>query len=220
MRIHIGRKIEINAIAWFVTVFFVLLSGFISYCEGTFTSNGDQSQMGFINHGGMWSDLLLMPFINALLVPCFSRPNRKMLTFFIASIIIAGIVTVFLHIHWMGQHYDQYFFSHMFYIHPGEAWYQNITLAGWMHIVFMTIQLALLAMYTIFPMPSPVVWALSVIITLHIPIAVIQPGWYFTKKFWTMRNLLPAAILFVLTWLIAIAKLSKKRTGLLKGSGS
>ena len=45
--------------AWVVSVVFVAVSALVSWTEGTPTSPA--VTIGFANHGGMWSDLIVLP---------------------------------------------------------------------------------------------------------------------------------------------------------------
>ncbi len=59
---------EFSWAAWAVSVLAVLASALLAWRQRNFAKRPGLD-MGFVNHGGMWGDLVLLPIANAMIVP-------------------------------------------------------------------------------------------------------------------------------------------------------
>lgn len=193
-------KFSIAAFA--ITICFVIAQGLVSLAEGTFTNR--RVTMGFVNHGGMWGDLFLLSVVNGLLWPHFIN-----LYIIIPGVIASYIITVFIHWQWEESFRWAGITCHMF---PGCIGYVNstrtrVSRAGALHVIYMTLQITLLIMYIISPIPEATVLLASMLLTAHVFLGTVQPGWYCTRELWTRMNMVPPVICTVLIWLVASVKL-------------
>jgi hypothetical protein len=60
--------VEWSWTAWAISVVAVLAAGMLAWLEGNWRRHPELG-MGFANHGGMWSDLVLLSMANAVIVP-------------------------------------------------------------------------------------------------------------------------------------------------------
>lgn len=182
---------------------FVLLSGAVAASEGTFTSA--RVTMGFVNHGGMWGDLLILPFVAAIVVPRI--PFRTVSPLAVAgTLALACVLTVVAHQQWAAFGATLQVTDHVFPTHATGRWYSDISVAGWMHVAYMAAVIAILLAYCVLPLSPASILIVSALLTVHLPLGEIQPGWYTTGEPLAARNLVPPAVFVSLTWLIAWAK--------------
>ncbi|MCX6927749.1 MAG: hypothetical protein NT154_31740 [Verrucomicrobia bacterium] len=191
--------------AFLVTAATVVVSAIASLMEGTFTSK--KVTMGFVNHGGMWSDLAIMSMVAGLCFPHFLR--NKYLG--VLSLCVACITTVIAHVKWAEGFKADGITGHMFPTHHTGVWYRDMSLAGWSHVGVMVLLLAGVIMYAASPTPPGVVVIVSLLLTVHIFIGCVQPGWYCTRKFWTWMNFTPPLCAAGLIWMIALVKIHLAR---------
>src|SRR5260370_436194 len=59
--------------AFAATVLAVIVSGAVAFVEGTLTNR--RATMGFLNHGAMWGDLIIMSTLAGIAVPYLNK-NR------------------------------------------------------------------------------------------------------------------------------------------------
>jgi hypothetical protein len=193
---------------WSACIVFVLAEGLVSYLEGTFTL-ARPHDMGFIDHGGMWSDVFLLPIANAVIVPCLPKPNRMRVLLYLGLLSVMLAATIWIHVQWMEAGWANGLPGFMFLSSSVQPWYLSVRIPGWMHVVFMALEMSLLWAYALSPMPRAVILTVSCILTLHVPVAIVQPGWYTTGRVWSVENLLPAMGVLTLTWIVAALKLRR-----------
>src|SRR5437016_5176601 len=133
-----------------VTALLVVASGVVSLLEGTLTNK--RVKMGFLNHGGMWGDLILLPVMTGLVYPHILR-NRLVI---ILLLFIALAVTIVAHILWARWARNDGLTGHMLPAHKTGLWYADMSLAGWMHVVVMTVFLTMALLYAVSPTPTNV----------------------------------------------------------------
>lgn len=196
-----GLAVRFSSTAFSCTVLAVIISGAISWAEGTLTNK--RVTMGFLNHGGMWSDLIVMPVVMGLAVPYFVR-NRSLV---ISLLLFALVVTVIAHILWARWFRADRITGHIFPSHETGTWYLDISTAGWMHVLVMTLLLAAMFMYSLSPLPVEAVVGISLLLTVHMFIATLQPGWYCTGKLWSWTNFGPPILATFAVWSIAMLKI-------------
>ena len=174
--------------------------------------------MGFVNHGGMWGDLLLLPIANAAIVP-HVQAGVWMFVSFAIGLGLSGWV----HDHWYrgdppsrhgefdgasaGLRARTHSREHMWPSRPHGSWWKDLSWAGWAHIFYVAGELAILMGFLLFPMPDEVIALVAVIFTLHVPLGLLQPRWFLTGEIAGRRKqplLLP---LLGTLWIVAAVKL-------------
>lgn len=163
--------------------------------------------MGFLNHGGMWSDLIILSVATGLAFPYFSK-NRLLA---LAMLLVALVATVIAHAQWAKSFRAEGITGHMFPVHETGKWYLDISKAGWMHVLVMTALLAAIFMSMISPLPEKAVISVSFLFTAHVFLATLQPGWYCTGILWTWKNVGPPLVAAALIWIIAVLKIQHAR---------
>ena len=194
--------------AFSVLVLAVVISGAASFVDGTFTSR--RVTMGFLDHGGMWGNLIIMSVAAGVTVPYLVRSRIIALS----SLAIALLVTIIAHVHWAASMRHDGSTGHMFHIHQTGTWYLDLSTAGWMHVLVMTMLLTLALMYAVSPVPVKIVLAMSLLLTAHVFLGMVEPAWYCTGKLWTWPNFAPPLLAAGLIWGIAILKLRLARGNL------
>lgn len=186
--------------AWVVSVAVVILSGAVAWAEGN-RRRRPGLDMGFVEHGGMWGDAILLPIANAAIVP-WIVPGWWLL-----GPLAAGILwSLWLHVWWHGGHPDGVC-DHMWPARRHRHWAADLSLAGWCHVAYVGGELALLLAFAMTRTPPATVLLVSVILTAHVPLGLLQPAWFARRRvFWWSINTLVAALAMV--WLVAAWKLA------------
>lgn len=200
-----GGAVSFSRVAWGVSTLYMALAAYVSWREGTFTSGS--VTMGFMEHGGMWGDFIILPIVNGLIVPCIPRPTVKSCMAICGLAACAVIVTVFAHAQWdvMGRATATTDF--VFPRHSAGVWYGDMSLSGFLHLAYMSVELTLVLAYVIMPMPVRKVLLISGLLTVHLIVGQVQPGWYTTGTIWTARTIVPTLATVLLTWLVALYKI-------------
>ena len=203
--------------AWVVTVAAVALSGAVAAIEGNF-QRGARLDMGFVDHGGMWGDLVLLSAANALVIPHVaaaasllprSAASAAPGTFAHILCFVAGFaLSVLAHRRWYrGERGGRPWREHMWPTRPHGTWVRDLSAAGWLHLLYMSGQLAIVLAYAITPMPAPAVWAVSGLLSVHVPLGLLQPARAVTGR-WNAgasRPMLAGVLLAI--WFVAAIKL-------------
>jgi hypothetical protein len=186
--------------AWTVTVAAVALSGAVAWAEGHWRARTGVD-LGFANHGGMWGDAWLLPVANAVIAP-WLPPGW----WWLGPVLVAAAAAVALHAWWHGGTTDG-FRDHLWPTRPSAHWATDLSWAGWCHVAFVTGQLALLLAYAAVAVPSRVVAVVTVVLTLHVPLGLLQPAWYATGRVPRSNvRLLVAAV--ATAWLVGVGKVA------------
>jgi hypothetical protein len=173
--------------------------------EGTLTNKN--VKIGFLNHGGMWGDLIILSTVNGLAFPYF----LKSWILILSALLTALVVTILAHVQWAKWLRIEGTTGHMFPTHKTGEWYLDMSKAGWMHVFVMAALFAAMLMYSLSPLPVKAVVAVSFLLTAHGFLATMQPGWYCTGKLWTWRNVAPPLFATALIWSIAVLKIQFAR---------
>jgi hypothetical protein len=184
-------------IAWLASVAAVVVSGAIARSEGVWVRRAGLP-MGFANHAGMWGDLLLLPLANAAVVP-----HLTVGVWIVAAVVFGAAASAWLHAHW----YRGGGGDHMWPAHADSPWWSALSWSGWAHVVYVCGELALLSGFVFHSMPANVVLFVTAVLTIHVPIGLLQPRYFRTGQIATLREqrlLLPA---LAALWAIAVAKL-------------
>jgi len=167
--------------------------------------------MGFVNHGGMWGDVLFLPLVAALMVPIVraSREVTPRLKFLV--IVLSAAATLAVHWQWATVGRDLGTTDHVFPTHVSGAWFRDISVAGWLHVVYMTGFLGLVVLYAVLSVPPKIVWLTSAILTLHLLLGQLQPAWYSTGTIAAPNTIASVLTTVIAVWIVAVWKIRSAR---------
>ncbi len=191
--------LEWSGLVWAVSVGAVAVSGAVAAREGHWRHSG-RLDVGFASHGGMWGDAVLLSIVNAVVVP-WIEPG-----WWLAGPALAGVAaTVALHAWWHGgrRHGLR---EHMWPARPTGRWWRDLSWAGWCHVLYVAGEVAVLAAYAATPLPAPVVLLVSILLTAHVPLGVLQPPWIASRQI-HRSDVVQAAWAIAATWIVAAIKL-------------
>jgi hypothetical protein len=204
------KDVEWNWPTWLISVSAVFVSGVLAWSEGNWRRHHELG-MGFANHGGMWSDLVLLSMANAVIVPHLT------IDWWIAgALIVAAIASVWTHIHWYrplspaGDETDVVTRSrgdHMWPSHGRGSWWRDLSWAGWAHVLYVTCELTLLIGFALHDAPPDAVLLVAAIFTIHVPIGLLQPRWFLTGHIATVQEQPLLAPLLLAVWGVTLIKL-------------
>ena len=183
------------------TIAAVVISGLVSLAEGNLTSK--RVTMGFVNHGGMWGDLMIMPIVAGFMFPYLVRSPMLV----IVSSFLSLAVTLIAHAQWADWFRHDGITGHMFPTHVKGKWYLDLSKAGWMHVLVMTFLTAVVLLYAVSLLPEEVIVTCSLLLTVHFCLSTALPGWYCTGKLWTWRNFGPPLVATGIIWTLAGIKI-------------
>lgn len=163
--------VSFSAVAWLISVAAVLACGGVAWMEGNWRRR-EGLDIGFANHGGMWGDLVLLPIANAIAVPHIV--SGRWLTFPLA---VAAFASLWLHARWHGGHASA-MRDHMWPSRPYGHRFRDLSVAGWLHVIYVTGELGLILAWALSPMPTAVVVLVAMVLTVHVPLGLLQPGWF------------------------------------------
>jgi hypothetical protein len=194
--------------AWALSVTAVITSAVIAWAEGNWTRR-PRLAMGFANHGGMWSDLVLLSMANAAIVPHLSTG------WWIAPAVLASTVaSLWVHAHWYRppspDAIDSLMSSgadHMWPSHAHASWWRDLSWAGWAHVLYVVGELTLLIGFALHPAPVDVVILIAAIFTVHVPIGLLQPRWFATGHIATVQEQPLLAPLLLALWAATMVKI-------------
>ena len=187
--------------AWVVSVLAVVVSGAAAWLEGNWVRRPGLA-MGFANHGGMWGDLILLPIANAAIVPHLT----------VGRLARAGargrdaLRRSLVHVHWYRGHRVLHSPEHMWPSRPHGSWFRDLSMAGWLHVVYVAGELTLLAGFLVHPMPLTTVLVVTAIFTIHVPIGLLQPRWFLTGRMATLRQQPLLVPCLSALWIVAAMK--------------
>jgi hypothetical protein len=194
--------VEFSWITWFVSVGAVLASGLAAWRDGNLTKRAGLD-MGFANHGGMWGDLLLLPIANAAIVP-----HLRSGVWVVASLIVCSILSAWVHVHWYrDEKATAHRQEHMWPSRQYRSWWRDLSWAGWAHVAYVAVELSILIGCALFPMPAVVIAVVAVVLSLHVPLGLLQPRWFLTGEIATARKqplLIPC---LAAVWVAALVKI-------------
>lgn len=156
--------------------------------------------MGFVDHGGMWGDVLLLPIANAVIVPWIA-PGWWLL----GPLAVGALWSVALHAWWHGGRTDAVC-DHMWPARSHGHWAVDLSLAGWCHVAYVTGQIALLLAFALTRTPPATVLVVALVLTVHVPLGVLQPAWFARRRVfgWSLNTMVVA---LALVWGVAAWKL-------------
>ena len=214
---------EISWTAWLISALAVTVSGAIAWGEGNWTRRRGLA-MGFANHGGMWSDLVLLSLANAVIVPHLTGG-----WWLAPALALSAIASLWVHRYWyrpqpglvvsmlstddvvenhvraVDLHADAG--DHIWPTHARGTWWRDLSWSGWAHVAYVIGELTLLAGFLLHPMPIDVVILITAIFTIHVPIGLLQPRWYRTGHIATVSEQPLLAPLLLALWAVTYVKL-------------
>ena len=186
---------------WLVSVAAVMISAATAWREGCWVRRSGLD-MGFANHGGMWGDLLLLPIANAVIVPHLTLGP------WLAGVVpTAALASAWAHHHWYRGASSSHSPEHMWPCRVHGTWARDLSWAGWLHVGYVCGELTLLGGFLIHPMPDLVVLIVAAVFTIRVPIGLLQPRWFLTRRIATLRQqplLLPS---LAALWIAALVKM-------------
>ena len=197
--------------AWAGMVTFVLVSAGVSWCEGTFTSKS--VTMGFVNHGGMWGDLVILPIVAGQIIPYVWRDRRLSRPVLAALLVLAAMITIGAHQQWQRMGEAMGTTDHVFPSHGATTWYRDMSLAGYLHVVYMSGVLALLIAYAAVPIPPSTTVLVSVFLTVHLIVGQLQPAWYLSGTIWEPSTIMATTIPVLAVWVVGAWKSRRRGPG-------
>jgi hypothetical protein len=173
--------------------------------------------MGFANHGGMWSDLVLLPMANAVIVP-----HLTFGPWIVPALIVTTVASLWVHMHWYRRdrsaddladvahhpvHHHRDEGDHVWPSHARGSWSRDLSWSGWAHVVYVVGELSLLIGFLIHPVPEEAVLLVAAIFTIHVPIGLLQPRWYRNGHIATVSEQPLLAPLLIALWAVVMIKL-------------
>jgi hypothetical protein len=168
--------VEFSWATWVVSVIAVVVSGLLAWLEGNLARSA-RLDMGFANHGGMWGDLVLLPFANALIVP-----HVQLGAWAAASLVVCAALSAWVHIHWYRGDRAVHSREHMWPSRPYGSWWKDLSWSGWAHVVYVACELTVLVGFLLYPMPDETIALVAAIFSLHVPLGLLQPRWFVTGE--------------------------------------
>ena len=158
-----------------ITVLAMLVEAFVSYKEETFW----RSQKRHVHMTFMWNlaisvgGLVILPIFNAL---GFSQ-LRAGLGFYIIGCLIGVIITWFCYWLWWKQGDENK--GHVLYWSAWNdkervAWTANVTAAGCLHFLYMTIEIAIMFVYLLSPMSQSTVLVAGGLFLIYVALVNVQ----------------------------------------------
>lgn len=185
---------------WLISVAAVVASGAIAWAEGNWRRRPGLA-MGFVNHGGMWGDLVLLPIANAVIAPHL-RPGAWLPL----ALAVATIASLWVHVHWYRPNAASHSHEHMWPAHARGSWWRDLSWAGWAHVVYVIGELTLLTGFLVTAVPDDVVAIVAIVFTLHVPLGLLQPRWFLTGEIATPRKQPLLIPLLACLWIVALVK--------------
>ncbi len=165
--------------AYFSTVALVCYEGLCAICEKTFSRKQGRTphiRLSFLWHWGVVvGDLIILPVFNGIVIPYLNFPIWGWSLFFLASLAI----TFYCHKAWWPTSEKALGFVYPDWERSGrdkKLWYRDMSLAGGIHFIFMTLQLVIIFGYIFTAMPDEIVWQVCTIFLIFILFGVIEPG--------------------------------------------
>lgn len=157
-------------------VFIVLVGGFIAYEEGRFnhTQLGPRS-LPWLNHGGMYADLICITALCYFASPYLTESTSHPIVWYAVSAVCAFIISCLVHV---AYYYIQPIPGHI--IDPRYYGWARLGWGGWYHVFYFWWALTIILLFFLASPGAPRLGA-CIALTLFVPLAIWQPGWYNAK---------------------------------------
>lgn len=183
-----------------LSVVAILISAATAATEGNWRRRPGLA-MGFCNHGGMWSDLLLLPMANAAIVP-----HLVVGWWLLPAVGIAVAAAMAVHVFWYRANRGGGATEHMWPARRFDSWARDLSWAGWLHVLYVAGELTLLAGFAWHAMPSTVLALTALIFTVHVPIGLLQPHWCLTGEIRAAAQQKLLAACLITLWTVTLIK--------------
>jgi hypothetical protein len=190
--------VEWSATAFVISVTAVIVSAALAAMEGNWRKRPGLA-MGFADHGGMWSDLMLLSLANAVIVPHLSIG-----WWLVGAALAATVASIIVHRFWYSPRGGG---DHMWPARTHGVWSRDLSWSGWAHVVYVIGELTLLLGFAIHPVPADAVILVAAIFTIHVPIGLLQPRWFLTGHIATVQEQPLLAPLLLALWAVTGVKL-------------
>lgn len=188
-----------------VSMLIVMIEGFVSWKEGTFTRRqlnevwkADERGLKtypFNLHGGMWSDLFVLPWIFGAAAEFASQWSMTQIA---VMYVLSGVVSVFMHYVWSSD--DAI---------GGHCLGRQFTLAGLIHAMYMQAALTIILLLFVCTrgLSDQAVLIISIAMGVHIFLGMVQPtlmgnGGKMTRVAWLQSIISAVALLVAYRWLL------------------
>jgi len=163
---------EFNWLAAAITFLAMVIEAFISYGEETFwRSQRRNVRMTFLwNWAISVGGFIILPIFNAIIV----SQLRLELWLYVVGCCAGILITLFLYWLWWKQGDENK--GHVLYwdIKKAARWSENVTVAGWLHFVYMVIEIMFLFVYIFSPMSQAVVLVVGGLFLIYVILVNIQ----------------------------------------------
>lgn len=194
--------------AWAVSVLYIGFAAWIASLEGVFSSR--TVTLGFVNHGGMWGDFVLLPLVNGLVVPYLPKLTAKRSVVALAFLTCATVLTLLAHHHWFALGKAQGTTDFVFPSHSSGTWYNDLSVSGYLHVIYMSFELTLILAYVLLWLPPMRILSVSGLLSIHVIIGQVEPSWYSTHKIWIASTMIPTVVTVMLIWFVALIKIRQQ----------
>lgn len=154
------------------TILAMAFEAYVSWCEGTLTRKQGKVEMSFwrnwaVSIGGF----IILPAVNALIVPGLPAATHP---WWLLAVIGGFFITARMYSFWWEEGEGNK--GHILYWANGrgKSWHENVTGAGWLHFLYMTVQIAILLAYIFNPMKRPVVIAVGIWFAAYVIVVNLQ----------------------------------------------
>jgi hypothetical protein len=193
--------VEWSWATWWISVAAVVVSAIAAWLEDSWAKRPGLD-MGFVNHGGMWGDLVLLPIANAVIVPHLTAG-----AWIAIALAITAIASVWVHVHWYRGKNVSHSPEHMWPCRPHGSCFRDLSWAGWLHVLYVIGELTLLIGFLLHPAPPATVLIVAAIFTIHVPIGLLQPRWFVTRQIASLRQQPLLVPCLAALWVVAALKL-------------
>jgi len=182
------------------TMIYVVLEAWTSWEEG-----GSKTQLPFWRHSGNWADLLLLSVVIGLIwnhCRQYLTASPKALLVIIPISLIAAITA-----HWFW--FCSQNITSWVWLDPTKGFLRGMSVSGRLHVLLMTIDLALLITYvlSLSGVPNNTVWAVAILLTVFCPLAILGPCRAITGKWIDLWGGITLIGALGLIWGISLIKL-------------
>ena len=90
---------------------------------------------------------------------------------------------------------------------PTGRWQADLSWAGWCHVVYVALEMALLLAYVVTPLPTGMVVLISLLLSAHVPLGVLVPAWTAARRIFR-EDVWQTAVAIAAIWAVAALKVS------------
>jgi hypothetical protein len=163
---------EFNWLVAAITFLAMVIEAWISYKEETFwRSQRRNVRMTFLwNWAISVGGFIILPIFNAIIV----SQLRLELWLYVVGCCTGILITLFLYWLWWKQGDENK--GHVLYwdIKKASRWSENVTVAGWLHFIYMAIEIMIMCVYIVSPMSRSAVLAVGGLFLIYVILVNIQ----------------------------------------------